>query len=118
MNESAASAAERLLQLPLGLFGAAGKVDADRVTEYYRNHGYVRANLGEPEVKVLEDSADKKTRWIELRIPISEGNRYKVGEFKFDGNKVIRSEGLRNLFKVKTGDYYNNKKIAPKARVY
>ena len=86
--------------------------DADRVTEFYRNHGYVRANLGQPEVKVLEDSNDKKTRWIELRIPVSEGNRYRVGDFKFDGNKVIRSEGLRELFKVKTGDYYDNKKIA------
>jgi outer membrane protein insertion porin family len=86
--------------------------DADRVTEYYRNNGYVRANLGAPEVNVLEDSADKKTRWIELKIPVSEGNRYRVGEFNFEGNKVLRSEGLRTLFKVKTGDYYNNKKIA------
>ncbi len=86
--------------------------DAERVTEYYRNHGYVRANLGEPDIKVLEDSSDKKTRWIELRIPVSEGKRYRVGEFKFDGNKVIRGEGLRQLFKLKTGDYYNNKKIA------
>ncbi len=85
--------------------------DAERVTEYYRNQGYVRANLGEPEVKTLEDSADKKTRWIELRIPVSEGKRYKVGTFVFDGNKVLRSEALRPLFKLQTGDYYSNKAV-------
>ena len=28
--------------------------DAERITEYYRNNGYVRANVGEPEVRVLE----------------------------------------------------------------
>ena len=86
--------------------------DADRVTEFYRNNGYVQANVGLPEVKTLEDSADKKTRWVELRIPVSEGKRYRVGELTFAGNKVLRSEALRTLFKVKTGDYYDNKKIA------
>ena len=85
--------------------------DAERVTDFYRNQGYVRANLGEPEVKTLQDSADKKIRWIELRIPVSEGKRYKVGTFVFDGNKVIRTEGLRPLFKLQTGDYYSNKKV-------
>ena len=36
--------------------------DAERVMEYYRDHGYIRAQVGEPEVKVLNDSKDKKTR--------------------------------------------------------
>ena len=43
--------------------------DAERVTEFYRDHGYVRAQVGEPELKDLGDSKDKKTRWIELRDP-------------------------------------------------
>ena len=36
--------------------------------------GYIRANVGEPELKVIEDSDDKKTRWVELRIPVTEGH--------------------------------------------
>ncbi len=52
-----------------------------RSSHYYRDHGYVQAHVGAPELKVLEDSKDKKTRWIELRVPVTEGARYKVGEF-------------------------------------
>src|SRR5207247_5992822 len=52
--------------------------DADKVIQYYRDRGYLKARVGEPDIKFLEDSKDKKTRWIELRIPITEGQRYKV----------------------------------------
>ena len=47
--------------------------DAEKVVAYYRDHGYLRANVGVPELKELEDSDDKKTRWIELKVPITEG---------------------------------------------
>src|SRR5204862_1624478 len=60
--------------------------DADKVTAYYRDHGYLKARVGEPDIKFIEDSKDKKTRWIELRIPITEGQRYKVGDFAVAGN--------------------------------
>ena len=57
--------------------------DAEKVVAYYRDHGYICArNVGVPELKVVGDSDDKKTRWIELRIPITEGPRYKVGELR------------------------------------
>src|SRR5688500_1907702 len=65
--------------------------DAEKLTEYYRNKGYISARIGQPQIKTLEDSADKETRWVELTVPIDEGPRYRVGEFKFDGNKVIKT---------------------------
>ncbi len=74
--------------------------DAERVTEYYRDNGYVKAALGQPELKFLEDSGDKKTRWVELRIPVTEGQRYRVGDFNFAGNTVVKTEALRPLFKI------------------
>jgi outer membrane protein insertion porin family len=85
--------------------------DADKITEYYRDRGYIRANVGVPEQKFLSDSEDKKTRWIELRIPISEGNRYKVGEVEFAGNTVVKTEFLKPLFKLTPGEYYNEKNV-------
>jgi outer membrane protein insertion porin family len=85
--------------------------DAEKVTEYYRERGYIAARIGNPELKVLEDSADKKARWIQLRIPVTEGERYRVGEFKFEGQDVVKDESLRPLFKVKQGDWYNEKHI-------
>ncbi len=85
--------------------------DADKVIEYYRNKGHIQARVGRPEMKTLEDSADKETRWVQLDIPVDEGPRYRVGEFNFDGNKVVKSEFLRPLFKLKTGEWYAEKEI-------
>jgi outer membrane protein insertion porin family len=85
--------------------------DAEKVTQYYRDRGYLKARVGEPEIKFLEDSKDKKTRWVELRIPVTEGQRYKVGEFGVAGNTVVKSEFLTPLFKLGKGEYYSEKKI-------
>jgi outer membrane protein insertion porin family len=85
--------------------------DAEKVVGYYRDHGYYTARVGDPSFRYLEDSGDRKTRWVELRIEVTEGERYRVGSLTFDGNKIIRSEGLRALFKVKDGDWYSDKAI-------
>ena len=85
--------------------------DAEKIIEYYRNKGYIAARVGQPEIKTLEDSKDKETRWVQLNIPVDEGPRYRVGEFKFDGNKIIKTEFLEPLFKLKAGDWYSEKPI-------
>jgi outer membrane protein insertion porin family len=85
--------------------------DADKVIEYYRDRGYITARVGQPDIRVLEDSADRAKRWIELRIPVEEGNRYRVGTFAFEGNKVVKGEALRPLFNVKEGQFYSEKVI-------
>ena len=85
--------------------------DAEKVTAYYRDHGYLRANVGVPELKVIEDSEDKKTRWIELKIPLTEGARYKVGSFEVAGNTVVKTDYLKPLFKMVPGEYYGEKRI-------
>jgi outer membrane protein insertion porin family len=85
--------------------------DAERITEYYRDRGYIRAQVGDPEVHVIGDSPDKKTRWIELRIPVTEGKRYKVATFNVAGNTVVRSEALKPMFKLQPGAYYDQKLV-------
>ncbi len=66
--------------------------DADKVTAYYRDHGYISARVGEPELRYVEDSADRKTRWVTLRIPVTEGERYRVGELR---SRATRSSSPR-----------------------
>ena len=85
--------------------------DAEKVIEYYRNKGYITARVGQPEIKVLEDSKDQETRWVELNIPIDEGPRYRVGTFKFEGNKIIDTRFMEPAFKLKPGDWYSDKPI-------
>ena len=75
------------------------------------NQGYIAARVGQPELKYLEDAPDGKTRYVQLEIAGQEGGRYKVGDFKFDGNKVVKSEGLRPLFKLNEGEFYSEKRI-------
>ncbi|HLG54482.1 MAG TPA: BamA/TamA family outer membrane protein [Vicinamibacterales bacterium] len=85
--------------------------DAAKVVEYYHNKGYPQARVGNPEIKPLEDAKDGKTRWVQLRIPVTEGHRYQFGDLDFEGNKLIRSEGLRTLYKIAPGDWYSRKRL-------
>jgi outer membrane protein insertion porin family len=85
--------------------------DADRVVEYYRDRGYITVRVGQPELKVVSDSSNKKTRLVDLKIPVTEGNRYKVGDFTFEGNEVVKSDALRPMFQVAAGEFYSEKAI-------
>jgi len=60
---------------------------------------------------VVEDSSDKKTRLVDIRVPVTEGNRYTVGDFSFNGNTVVKSDDLRPMFKIETGKYYSEKAV-------
>lgn len=85
--------------------------DADKVVEHYRNKGYVTAKVGQPELVYLEDSIDGRTRYVELKVPVTEGDRYRIGEVGFDGNQIVKTEGLHSLFKFKPGQFYSEKKV-------
>ena len=85
--------------------------DAEKVEEYYRERGYIQARVGTPEIRTIEDSKDKETRWVQLRVPVTEGNRYRVGAVSFDGNKVVDTKFLQPLFKLDSGEYYSEKDV-------
>jgi outer membrane protein insertion porin family len=85
--------------------------DAARVVDYYQREGYAKARIGQPEIKVIEDSQDGETRWIELRIPVTEGPRYRMGTLTFEGNKIVPSAGLATLYDLKPGEWYSRKDL-------
>jgi len=87
------------------------EADIERVVEFYQNHGYARTRIGQPELKTLETSKDGKSRWIELRIPVTEGPRYRFGDISFAGNTIFKTEGLRPLYQVEKGEWYSRKKV-------
>jgi len=101
----------RLFGGPSAYQPATFQDDKEKLEAYYRDQGYITARVGEAEVKVVGDSHDKKRRFVDLRIPVFEGRRYKVGEFRFDGNTVITSDTLRVMFKVDRGAYYSEHAI-------
>jgi outer membrane protein insertion porin family len=85
--------------------------DAQKVLEYYGNKGYARAQVGQPQIETVEDSADGKTRWIRLRVPVDEGQKYKIGKFEIGAGTSIKPEFLRPLFKMKEGDDFSRKRL-------
>ncbi len=85
--------------------------DADRVMQYYLDRGYINAQVGTPELKFIEDSSNKKTRWVDVRIPVREGRRYRIGNLDFDGNTIVKTDALRPLFKLAPGEFYSHKEI-------
>src|SRR5439155_1475675 len=59
----------------------------------------------------MDEGPKVRIRWIDLKIPVTEGPRYKVGTFDVAGNTVIKSDYLKPLFKMAPGEYYGEKRI-------
>jgi outer membrane protein insertion porin family len=81
--------------------------DAQGIEDYYRDHGYVQARVGTPELRALDESPDGKTRWIQLRVPVVEGVRYRIGTITFEGNQLVPTNTLQQLFTLKEGAWYS-----------
>ena len=63
-------------------------------------------------MRTLENTKDGKKRYVELRIPVTEGPRYKVGDVKVVDNKVVKAEALVQVFALKPGNYYSEKRVS------
>lgn len=85
--------------------------DARTVEDYYRDQGYVTAQVGQPELRALDDAADSRTRYVQLRIPVTEGARYRIGAIAFDGNKVVPANVLSAIFRLEKGEWYTQERI-------
>jgi outer membrane protein insertion porin family len=87
--------------------------DLSRLQDFYLNHGYVTATVGEPKITYVDGGGKgkKAKKWAKLVIPVSEGDQYRVGDVKFDGMTIFKEEGVRPLFKLRSGDIYNESRI-------
>ena len=86
--------------------------DADLLVAHYRNNGYIEAQVGQPELEYLDMSESGESRPVRLRIPVSEGERYRVGTLDFDGHDVLRTEALSGIFSgLEPGDYYSEQVV-------
>lgn len=91
--------------------------DADLVREDYREHGYARANTGEPQTNVRNAGGinpftlhPSKGKRVDILIPVEEGERYRLGGITFTNNKAITNTRLlRAQFAIKDGDWFNGK---------
>lgn len=93
--------------------------DSERVRQAYRDRGYFRATTGEPLTHIRNEGGlslftfrPKKGKRIDIRIPVEEGGRYRLGTITFTGNKAVRNtRALRAQFDMKDGDWFDATKF-------
>jgi outer membrane protein insertion porin family len=68
--------------------------DKEKLTEYYRDHGYL-----DFEIKKVE-FLNPTPKTMVIRFLIYEGTQYKVGAIKFTGNKIFTTAQLTNGLRV------------------
>jgi outer membrane protein insertion porin family len=85
--------------------------DAEKVVAHYRNEGYLRVRVDNPELRTLETDADGRTRHVALVIPVTEGPRYRIGEVAVVDNKAVKTEAITTLLKLKKGEYYSEESV-------
>ncbi len=86
--------------------------DVAKLREYYRSLGFfdARVDYGYEEGNGF-GGLGKENAWVSVRFIIDEGPRYKIRNFIFEGNKVVKTDELEKLLKVKRGSHYNQTDI-------
>ncbi len=77
--------------------------DLSRIERYYREKGYIDAEVEDYKLDYREDG-------LYILIKVKEGRRYRVGRISFEGNEVFSDEELERYLKLKEGKVYNLKK--------
>jgi outer membrane protein insertion porin family len=89
--------------------------DRKRLYEHYLNNGYVTATVGQPTFTFTDGKSGffkkKPVKWMHIKVPVTEGDQYRVGDVKFEGMTVFNPELVRPLFKLETGDVYKESRI-------
>ena len=90
--------------------------DAERVRDAYQQKGYFKALVQDPKTNIHDSHGfripliqKKGGKVVDITMPVEEGERYRLKEVKFSGNKAYSSEILRRLIPMKDGDIFNTK---------
>ncbi len=87
----------------------AENLEADllRVEKAYQDQGFLRVQVGPPEIEI-QTHENRKT--VLVRIPVSEGSVYRVGEVAIKNAQVISAEAFMQMCPLKKGEAYSRTK--------
>lgn len=74
--------------------------DAELLTSFYHNSGYIQAKIGEPAIEF-------KDNWIYITVKIDEGQRFKVGKVQILGDLLKSEEDLMKQIKITKTEYFS-----------
>ncbi|MBI5049690.1 MAG: outer membrane protein assembly factor BamA [Nitrospirae bacterium] len=78
------------------------KLDVERIRELYHSKGYIYVAISEPVITLNPD----KTK-LYIKITVSEGDQYKVGQLNITGNTVFASTDLYQQPETAPGKIFN-----------
>ncbi|HEY1148762.1 MAG TPA: outer membrane protein assembly factor BamA [Pseudoduganella sp.] len=76
--------------------------DIEALKSYYLDRGYIEMNVDSTQVSITPDKKD-----IYITINITEGEKYKVSDIKFEGEMFGREDELRQLVLLRRGETYS-----------
>jgi outer membrane protein assembly complex protein YaeT len=78
--------------------------DLETVQSRYLDDGYVRAEVGQPEVVPEEDG-------LVVRVPVTEGEQYRLGQAKLAGDETVDFDALREKLALDDGAVFSRGKL-------
>ncbi len=82
------------------------RLQADKIFRpIYLQRGYLKANFGDPQPKVAEQTPEQTT--VDLTIPVTPGEQYKLAGVEWSGNKLFPSSKLQSVIQLKDGQPAN-----------
>jgi outer membrane protein insertion porin family len=80
--------------------------DIESLKSYYLNRGYIEMQVESTQVSITPDKKD-----IYITINITEGEKYKVSDIKFEGETFGREDELRTLVLLRKGETYSGERL-------
>jgi len=71
----------------------------------YREHGYLKAVLGDPEPTVVQNDAHETL--VDIKVPVDPGRQYKLATIRISGNKAFPEGTIRAAFHLQDGQVAN-----------
>ncbi len=89
--------------------------DTERVRRALQDRGYFRAGVADPITHIRNEGGlsfftfrPRQGKRIDIRIPVEEGQRYRLGGVTFTGNAHVPNvKALRSQFPTKDGEWFN-----------
>ncbi|MGB8537849.1 MAG: outer membrane protein assembly factor BamA [Acidobacteriaceae bacterium] len=89
--------------------------DTERVRRALQDRGYFRAGVTDPITHIRNEGGlsfftfrPRQGKRIDIRIPVEEGERYRLGGVTFTGNTHVQNvKALRAQFPTKDGEWFN-----------
>ena len=89
--------------------------DTERVRRAMQDKGYFRAGVSDPITHIRNEGGlsfftfrPRQGKRIDIRIPVDEGERYRLGGITFTGNAHVQNvKALRAQFPTKDGEFFN-----------